>query len=178
MKALKNLFTAAFVFVRVVAIAQTEIPQGFARGNIVLSDGNTITGFIKDNIRKEAVVIFIKEAGAKKKKYQGSDIISTEIDGAKYLCIKGDFFKVVCNGDVFFLQKSIDASGIPVYNGSEAIFSNGTPGKPGDYFIYSTIAKELKMVSKNTVETVAASSFAGCVWLALPDSSCVAPGCS
>ena len=152
MKSLKHLLATAFIFISFAAAAQNEIPQGFAKGSVGLSDGSTLTGFLKDNIRKESAVTFISEPGAKKKKYPGSDIISAEIDGAKYLCIKGDFFKVVCTGDLCFLQKSSDASAIPVYNGSEAIFSNGTEGRPGDYFIYSNTGKQLKRVSKTTVE--------------------------
>jgi hypothetical protein len=161
MKLFKHLLSIVLLFITVAAMAQTETPKGFASGSIELTDGSTVTGFVKDNMRKEAAVFFVGVDG-KKAKYPGTDLQSANIGGTKYMCIKGDFFKVVCNGEICFLQKSSDASSIPVYNGSEAMFINGTEGKPGDYFIYSGIDKQLKKVSKATVETVAAKSFAGC----------------
>ena len=162
MKSFRHLLAAAFIFTIFAAHAQNEMPKGFDKGSIVLRDGDSLTGFLKDNLRKDSSVIFIGEAGGKKMKYQGVDIVSAEINDSKYLCIKGDFFKVVCNGNLCFLQKSSDASGIPMYNGSESIFCNGTEGQPGDYFIYSTTDKQLKKISRNTIEAVAATSFAGC----------------
>ena len=162
MRFLQHLLCAALLFTNFAAYSQKEMPRKFAKGMVVLANGDTLTGLLKDNIRKEAEVIFISEAGGKKKTYQGSGIMSAEIDDVRYLCIKGDFFKIVCAGNLCFLQKASDASHIPTYNGTEAIFSNGTQGRPGDYFIYSTIDKTLKMISGNTIEAVAVSSFAGC----------------
>ena len=101
-------------------------------------------------------------ADQKKKNYAGTDLKSLEIDGAKYICIKGDFFKVLCEGELNFLQKCSDASQKPSYNGTEVIFTNGTEGKPNDYFIYSITNKQLKLVSRKNVDEVIASSFAGC----------------
>jgi hypothetical protein len=60
-----------------------------------------------------------------------------------------------------FLQKSSDVSGKISYNGNEAIISNGTEGKPNDYFIYDTRNKELKLVSKKNFDEVVSKSFAG-----------------
>jgi hypothetical protein len=60
------------------------------------------------------------------------------------------------------LQKSSDASSKPSYNGTEAIFMHGTEGKPGDYFIYDIMGKQLKLVSKKTFDKVIAVSFADC----------------
>ncbi|MEO7767920.1 MAG: hypothetical protein ABIS01_10855 [Ferruginibacter sp.] len=162
MKQLKHLLIIALIFTSIAAIAQNETPKGFTAGSIVLNDGTSLNGLLKDNLRKEAAIFFISEAGGKKKKYQGTDITGAELDGATYLCIKADFFKVVCKGNLCFLQKVSDASGIPVYNGTEAIYCNGTEGKPGDYFLYSATDKQLKMISRNTIETVAANSFSGC----------------
>ncbi|MEO6720081.1 MAG: hypothetical protein ABIN67_06930 [Ferruginibacter sp.] len=162
MKFLQHLLAAVLLFTSFAAYSQKEMPKGFANGMIVLGNGDTLTGLLKDNIRKEAAVVFISEAGGKKKTYQGSGIMSAEINDVRYLCIKGDFFKIVCEGNLCFLQKASDASNIPTYNGTEAIFSNGTEGRPGDYFFYSATAKTLKMISGNTIEAVAVSSFAGC----------------
>ncbi len=159
MKILKMLtaFVLSLFFLQVDA--QTEAPKGFSTGKVVLPDNTVVSGFIKDNIRKDASVILLTDG--KEKKYNGSDIASAEINGTGYSCIKGDFFKVVCHGELTFLQKSSNASAKPTYIGNEAFFISGTEGKPGDYFIYENKNQQLKLVSKKNLNNVVASSFAG-----------------
>lgn len=140
--------------------AQTEIPKGFKRGAITLSGGSHLSGYIKDNMRSNAAVVFVAE-GKDKKTYGGAELLSAEIEEVKFICISGDFFKVLCQGELCFLQKSSDASGKPTYNGNEAVFSSGTEGKLNDYFIYHGKDKLLKLVSRKNVEEVAATCFAG-----------------
>ena len=60
-----------------------------------------------------------------------------------------------------FLQKASDASGKPSYNGSTAVFSNGTEGQPGDYFMYTNRDKKLELVSKKNFDEVVTKTFAG-----------------
>ncbi|HKO82792.1 MAG TPA: hypothetical protein VJU78_20440 [Chitinophagaceae bacterium] len=157
-----NLLTLCTVsLVLTQANAQPEVPKGFKKGALILADNSHLSGYIKDNIRSNASVLFIAEASEKKKTYNGSDLNSAEIEGTKFICIKGDFFKVLSEGELNFLQKASDASGKPVYNGNEAIFSNGTEGKPNDYFIYTAGSKQLNLVSKKNVDEVIAASFAG-----------------
>jgi len=97
-----------------------------------------------------------------KKNYDGSALQSASIGEDKFLCIKGDFFKVIEDGSIKFLQKSSDASSKPVYNGNQAVFINGTAGNPGDYFLYISSSRELKHLSRKTVSTVVAESFGKC----------------
>ncbi len=160
MKYLKIITFAILIITFSHTQAQTESPKGFKKGTIMLSDGSQLSGNIKDNIRSNASLAFTTEEG-KKKNYSGSELISAEIEGTKYLCIRGDFFHIISNGELSFLQKSSDASGKPSYNGNEAVFSNGTEGKPGDYFIYAGRNKQLKLVSKKNFDEVIAASFAG-----------------
>ncbi|MEP7106512.1 MAG: hypothetical protein ABI760_00995 [Ferruginibacter sp.] len=162
MKILSMLPSFVFSFLFLQVNAQNEVPKGFSRGNLVLSDSTVVTGFIKDNISKDASVTFLNTVTEKKIKYNGDQLISAELDANRFICIKGDFFKIVCKGELCFLQKSSDASGRPTYNGTEALFMNGTPGKPGDYFIYDSKFKELKLVSNKTFASVTAATFAGC----------------
>ena len=162
MKILNTMAALFFSLLLLQANAQTEIPSGFKNGAIVIADGSTHSGYVKDNIRKNASITFISGADQKKKNYDGSDLNSAEIDGVKFICIRGDFFKVFCEGDLSFLQKSSDASGKPSYNGTEPIFSNGTEGKPNDYFIYNNKDRQLKLVSKKNIDEVVTASFAGC----------------
>lgn len=159
MKFLNTFAATVLSLVMLQANAQNEI-SSLKKGTIVLADGSSLSGTIKDNIRKSASVVFTQDGG-KKRTYDGSELSSAEIEGTKFICIKGDFFKVLCQGELSFLQKASDASGKPSYNGNEAVFSNGTEGKPNDYFIYNSASKQLQLVSKKNVEEVAATCFAG-----------------
>ena len=163
MKILNTITAIALSLTAVSAQAQTGIPQEYTKGTIVLADGSSIAGYLKDNMRKDATVSFYNESDKKKKDYDGSDITSLQLDNSKFICIGGDFFKVVSEGELCFLQKASNASGKVVYNGLENVITSGTEGKPGDYFICNSSTKELKKVSKKNVDEVAANSFAGCV---------------
>ena len=161
MKILNILKIAVLSLVFLQTEAQTDVPKGFTNGWIVLADGSRYTGLVKDNIRKNSSITFIT-GSEKKKSYDGNELLAVEIEGAKFICIKGDFFKVHCEGELSFLQKSSDASGKVSYNGSEAILSSGTYGNINDYFIYNSNDKQLKLVSKKNVQELAATSFADC----------------
>ena len=155
---------SAFVFTisLLQAHAQPEISKGFKKGIIVLADSTVLAGYIKESIHSNASVTLVHEPGGKKKTYQGYELISAEIDGSRFLCLKGDFFRIISYGKISFLLKESDASGIPSYNGTEAIFTNGTEGGRGDHFIYQNESRELKLVTKKTFDTVVASSFGNC----------------
>jgi hypothetical protein len=161
MKIFKTFTTAIFSVLLINAQAQTEIPKGFKKGSIELTDSKPLSGFVKDNMHSNAAVVFVPESGTGKKTYNGTDLISVQIDGTKFICINGDFFKVLCEGQLSFVQKMSDASTKPTYNGNDAIFSSGTEGKPNDYFIFNGKEKQLKLISKKNVEEVAATCFAG-----------------
>jgi hypothetical protein len=161
MKNLKIILVVVLSVYFTITQAQSEAPKGFKKGTLILVDNSIISGNIKNNIRSSASVGFISEEGGKKKNYDGSELISAEIDATKFLCIKGDFFKVISNGGLSFLQKASDASNKPSYNGGEAVFSSGTEGKPDDYFIYDSRTKELKKISKKNFDEVTAAVFAG-----------------
>jgi hypothetical protein len=161
MKFIKILSVAALSLVFLQSKAQNEPPKGFTEGVVVLADNSTVSGYVKENMRKNASVTFISE-DQKKSTYQGTDILTLTIGNENYICLKGDFFKTICTGKICFLQKLSDASDKLTYNGAEAVFASGTDGKPGDYFIYETISKELKHVTKKNLADVAAASFAGC----------------
>lgn len=160
MKILRTLPVIALCMVSIQVHAQSDIPKGYKKGTILLADSTSVAGYIKENIKSGASVLFLGEPGGKKRNYTGGDLISTEIDGTTFLCIKGDFFKVICSGDLSFLQKSSDASGKPSYNGTEVIFSSGTEGSPNDYFIYDSRSKQLRLVSRKNFTKVVAATFA------------------
>ncbi len=158
MKILKLLPAVALSLLFLQTNAQ-EAPKGFTKGKVTLADNTIVTGFIKDNIRKDASVTLL--VNGKEKKYNGADISGAEIDASTFTCLKGDFFKVVCNGELTFLQKASDASSKPTTVGNEVFFLSGTEGKPGDYFIYENKSQQLKLVSKKNLNDVVTNSFAG-----------------
>ncbi|MBS1512690.1 MAG: hypothetical protein JST86_17730 [Bacteroidetes bacterium] len=158
MKLTATVLAATFLFTTPV-LAQNTIPEGYTKATITLADGSTKTGFIKDDIRKSAAITFT-DGNSAKKVYQGIDINGVTIDAATYLCINGDFFKVISNGKMSFLQKASNASGNASYNGSEAVFSSGTEGKIGDYFIYAD--KKLQLINKKTVNAFINADLASC----------------
>jgi hypothetical protein len=159
MKILKALGSLTLSLLILQASAQQDAPKGFATGNIVLADNSVINGLVKDNMRNDASVILLENG--KEKIYNGIDLNAAEVNGNHFICIHGDFFKVVSNGKLGFLQKSSDASSKATYTGNEMAFISGTEGKPGDYFIYDNQNQDLKLVSKKNFQKVVSASFGG-----------------
>lgn len=145
----KKLLAAAVAIILLVSV-QAQAPQGFEMGTLTMADGSALSGYIKDNLKKDASVIFTSNDGDSKKKYNGSTLNVVTINGVEYRCIMGDFFKVICAGKICFLQKSSNASGKVTYNGSEAIFASGTEGKIGAYFTYTN--NQLFHITTKTVD--------------------------
>jgi len=141
--------------------AQNMPPKNFKKGSLLLLDSTRLEGFVKENIHNRASLVFITNDGGKKKEYQGMDLLAAEIDSSRFICLRGDFFRIISEGNLEFVQKSSDASSIPSYNGNNAVFVNGTDGKPGDYFIYDTKRKELKKLDNKNVKKLVVSIFNG-----------------
>lgn len=161
MTTIRTLAVLTFSLAVIQGNAQ-EAPKGFKNGTIILADSSIIPGFIKDNMKSQASVTFYTATSTKKQQYSGSELAGATIEDAKYICIKGDFFKMICQGELCFLQKASDASGKPSYNGAEAVFTSGTEGKPSDYFLYDSRTKTLTLLSKRNAAAVATSAFGTC----------------
>lgn len=162
MKILRIITTIVISFGMFPANAQTEVQQGYTKGKLVLADGSIVSGYVKDNIRRDASVSFINETDKKKKDFEGTELNGVEMNNTRYICIQGDFFTVMTDGELSFLQKMSDASGKVVYNGLENTVSNGTEGKPGDYFIYNSSTHQLRKIFKKNINELAVNVFTGC----------------
>jgi len=160
MKITKTFFALACCISVATVNAQSSTPEGYTKATITLANGTAQSGYIKDNIKKSASVTFIDASGGNKKVYEGSDINAVTIDAANFICIQGDFFKTICAGKLNFVMKSSNASGKASYNGTEAVFNNGTEGKIGDYFIYAD--NKLKLLNKKTVASFINTDLTGC----------------
>lgn len=161
MKILKIVFALLFSFAFSQAPAQSDVSKGLKKGLIVLHDGSSLSGYIKDNMKSNASVSFFTEQGGKKKKYNADELAAVEIEQAKFICVQGDFFKVISAGELNYLQKASNAPGKVSYNGNEPIFLSGTEGSVNDYFMYDNKDKQLRLVSKKNFAEVVKTSFAG-----------------
>lgn len=158
----KNILAAAIlIFASQVATGQSEIPKGFTKGSIQLTDSTIVSGYIKEKIRGNASLTLL-DGGNQKKTYDGSSLLSATIGDEKFFCIKGDFFRIIEDGGIKFLQKASDASYKPTYNGNQAVFASGTEGSPGDYFLYISSTRQLKHISRKTMTSIVAESLGTC----------------
>ena len=157
---ISRLLPVAMLSLFVFNVYAQEAPKGFQKGSVTLADGSTVSGYVKNNMRSDASIQFSEADGKKKTKYNGADINAVEIEGTKYISIKGDFFKVLCEGELCYLQKSSDASGKAIKVGNETTFLSGTEGSPNDYFLYNN-SKQLTLVSKKNLEATVTASFKG-----------------
>jgi hypothetical protein len=124
------------------ATAQDAAPKGFTKGTITLTDGTVQTGYVKNNMRSNATIVFAGEAG-KKKTYDGTGLSAVTIDGVEFHAVQGDFFKIISTGNIMLLQKSSQASGQMADNGGEAYVRSGAPGNINDYFLFKKQTDQL-----------------------------------
>jgi len=142
--------------------AQNNIPKGFSKGSIVLPGNTSLAGYIKDNMRNAATVVFIEQVTDRKTEYGAGDLLAATIDSNRFVCLQGDYFRVISDGDLCFLQKASNGSNKPVYNGSEAIFIKGTDGQVNDYFFYDRQQQQLKLLTRKNREALIAGVFTNC----------------
>lgn len=162
MKKATFLMVAFLGLLATLSSAQPNLPAGFAKGQVVLANGTAINGWVKDEMNGKAAVTILPESGGKKQRYDAYNLTSVTIGGQQFRCISGDFFKVLCTGDIDFLQKASNCSGKMVYNGSEAVYLNGTEGKLGNYFMYAVQTAALQLVTDKNMTTVVEANFANC----------------
>jgi hypothetical protein len=131
----------------------------FHPGLVLLPDSTILTGYIRDYIRADASVVYLDPRTGRKRTFTGAQIISVDIDTTRFLCLKGDFFRIVATSDLLFLQKASDASGKPAYNGTQPILINGTEGHVNDYFLYDPSVHRLQLVNNKTMNNVIPTAF-------------------
>ena len=158
---MKMIISIALLFLGIFSgNAQNTPPKGFVTGTLQLADGSTKSGFIKESFRKNASLVIQDAKTGKKENFTAAELAGASIDQNQFTCIEGDFFKIIAEGQIRFLQKASDASGKIMYNGTEAIINKGTPGKPDDYFIYNSSKAELKLVTAKTFDSIIEETFA------------------
>lgn len=162
MKMFIFLLTAAFCTVSIGLLAQKDVPKGFSKGNITLAGNTIVTGYIKDNLRSNGTIAVITAENDRRKNYGAGDLLAAQIDSTRFICIQGDFFRVISEGQLCFLQKASNGSNQPVYNGTEAIFIKGTDGQVNDYFFYDRTHQLLKLLTRKNRDEMIAGTFTNC----------------
>lgn len=153
------LFLAAsFTFFTNQMVAQA--PKDFVEGSITLLNGTQQKGYIKDNMLKKGSIQFINAVDSKKMNYEGTELNALRFSATDYQCIKGDFFKSICSGNVSYLQKVSKTSTKVLYSGSEPVGVAGTDGKLGDFYLYKD--NQLTHLTKKNMQTVLNSTIGDC----------------
>jgi hypothetical protein len=157
-----TLFSLCLVFVH-SSSALAQAPAGFKTGYIILNDNTRKEGFVKDNFKSKAAVIF-QDADGKKTTYSGNDIKETGIEGSIYISYSSDFFKLVSSGaKASLFQKVTDASGQIIFNGSEAVgVSSGSEGAVKDFFIRTSKDNTLHLITKKNFQSVISTYCTDC----------------
>jgi hypothetical protein len=156
----KTMIIATFCHAVLASSAMAQTPDGFTKGSVTLANGNTINGFVKNTLKKNASIQFVETGTSKKNVYDGKQLNGVTIDNTNYMCKNGDFFSIIIDGKINFLQKASDASSNVTYNGADAMFNAGTEGKIGDYFVLSS--NQLKRITKKTINTFITDDLANC----------------
>jgi hypothetical protein len=154
---MKKLLLATVVCFTLTQKGLAQIPNGFTSGTVTLNSGVTMNGYIKESFKKNSAVSFMDSTEKNKKTLSGSELNKVSIGTINYICYLGDFFKVIVEGEMSFLEKCTDASGKISYNGSEPILSAGTEGKIGDHFLFEK--NQLTLISKKTIAAMVDEKF-------------------
>jgi hypothetical protein len=154
MKKVLNLIAFIFLLHVTAVYAQPSAaidPEGFTSGQIVLPDNSTITGTVKENIRKKGELIVLNNG--KKTKYKAGDINSAQIGSSQYITWNYTFYEVVFQGkNLTLLRKANEPSGTQ-YNGSDAVVIS-SEGSVDDLFIKKNTDVSLRLLSKKNVKEV------------------------
>ncbi len=149
-------------FINFTTQAQENIPPGYTKARIVLQDNTQLNVFAKENIQRSGTITTVAEAGGKKKVYSASEMLSLDMDSLHWICIQGDFFKVLSKGELYFLQKFSDVTAKPVFNGTEPMIISGTDGKRNDYFFYQPVNNQLMLIKKDNMNQLLTGAFNNC----------------
>jgi len=126
-------------------------PDAAVSGQIVLPDNSTVSGTIKDNIRKKGELTIV--SNGKKTKYKAGDISSAQLGSSNYITWNYTFYEILWQGkNLTLLRKANEPSGVQ-YNGSEAI-SVTSEGNIDDLFARKKGDASLELLTKKTVKDV------------------------
>jgi hypothetical protein len=161
MKKVFNLFVFALVLNLAVYAQPSPIndPNQAVSGQVVLPNNTTITGSIKDNIRKKGELTVIN--GDTKTKYKAGDINSAQIGSSQYITWNYTFYEVIWQGkNLTLLRKANEPAGVQ-YNGSDAV-TVVSDGNIDDLFIKKNSESSLQILTKKNAKDVLGKICSSC----------------
>lgn len=134
--------------------------EGYVSGQVLLTDNSTISGTIKDNIRKKGEVTVLRDG--KKTKYEAGEITSVQIGGSNYITNNYTFYEIIWQGSaITLLRKANEPSGVQ-YNGVEPVVISGSEGDVDDYFVTKKNDASFYLLTSKTLKEVLGKFCSSC----------------
>jgi hypothetical protein len=134
--------------------------EGYVSGQVLLTDNSTVSGTIKDNIRKKGEVTILRDG--KKTKYKAGEINSVQIAGSNYITNNYTFYEIIWQGKkITLLRKANEPSGVQ-YNGVEPVVISSSEGDVDDYFAKKTNDASFYLLTSKTLKEVLGKFCSSC----------------
>jgi len=162
MKKKLNLIVCVLLLHAAVIFAQPSPgndPDITVSGQVVLPDNSTVSGSVKDNIRKKGELTIL--SNGKKTKYKAGDINTAQVGSSNYITWNYTFYEILWQGkNLTLLRKANEPSGVQ-YSGSNAVVVS-SEGDVDDFFIRETGSPSLQWLTKKTIKEILGKSCSSC----------------
>lgn len=126
-------------------------PDGFTNGQITLTDNSTVSGPVKDNMRKKGEVIL--QADGKKTRYKAGEVSAIQIGNTNFITSNYTFYEVVYKGKTIeLLRKASEPQGLQ-YNGADAAIIS-SEGNIDDLFVKKSDGSLVLLTKKNSKDVL------------------------
>lgn len=134
-------------------------PEVAVSGQVVLPDNSTVSGPVKDNIRKKGELTILNNG--KKTKYKAGDISTAQVGSSNYITWNYTFYEILWQGkNLTLLRKANEPSSVQ-YSGSNAVVVS-SEGDVDDFFIRETGNPSLQWLTKKNIKEVLGKICSSC----------------
>ena len=155
------LFLTGFFSVHAQTSPINPVPEGFKPGVITMPDNTTQNGYVRNNMKKNAEIVFLSPDG-RKTKYTATQVNHVTVDTKEYIVSNNAFYQVIADGaKIKLLRKASNSSSIQ-YNGSEPVIADAGEGSYDDYFIQAAGTTKLQLVRKKDFAKIFSNVCADC----------------
>ncbi|MBL7738819.1 MAG: hypothetical protein JNK14_06335 [Chitinophagaceae bacterium] len=159
MKRTFSLIAFSLLLHAVVMAQPAGDPEATVSGQITLPDNSTVSGSIKDNIRKKGELVVVN--GGKKTKYKAGEINGAQVGAVNYLTWNYTFYEILWQGTTLtLLRKANEPAGVQ-YNGSDAVVVS-SEGNVDDLFVRKKGEASLVLLTKKTAKEVLGKLCSSC----------------
>jgi hypothetical protein len=152
MKKALSLIACSLLLQASVAFTQPSAsndPEIAVTGQVVLPDNSTVSGSVKDNIRKKGELTIL--TNGKKTKYKAGDISTAQVGSSNYITWNYTFYEILWQGrNLTLLRKANEPSGVQ-YSGSNPVVVT-SEGSVDDLFIRQTGNSSLQWLTKKNIK--------------------------